>query len=198
MEITPTSRQEFANFARRYAGTSSSNRSDEYIDLLTRGSETPQMRRDMSKMSSCALFVRALWWCFGAEHDLFCAPYKMCAPLDVITIAKQRCAYRAGPTISATSSPNVGDAFYIATTEGKREHFGVITACLETQPGKVWKYETVEGGQGVGGTGIATLTRTFVKNGMWAVSGDRVLVAWFDFAALALPGLRLDWCDVGG
>jgi len=143
-------------------------------------------------MSSCALFVRALWWCFGAEHAVYDKPYSCRAPQDVIAVAKDRGAYRSGTSIGASAAPDVGDAFHIATMDGKREHFGIFTKKYVTSPGS-WMFDTVEGGQGQGGTSIGTTTRTLVKNGMWTVTGDRVLVAWFDFDALGLPGLRAGW-----
>ena len=187
------SRQSFVEFAMRYEGCSATgNQCGDYLRLMSRGVETDQVRKDMAKMSSCALFVRALWWCYGAEHAVYDKPYCCRAPQDVIAVAKDRGAYRGGATIGATSSPDVGDAFHIAMKDGKREHFGVITKRLQTQAGS-WKYETVEGGQGFGGTAIERLTRSFVKSGIWGVNGDRVLVAWFDFDALGLPGLRAGW-----
>jgi len=188
-------RQAFVKFALQYAGSASTGkRANEYLDLLTRRFETDQMRQDMVKMSSCALFIRSLWWCFGTEHELYDKPYKISnAPVDVLTIAKGKGAYHSGTILSPVHCPKAGDAFYIATKDGKREHFGLITKPLSIQP-SLWKYETIEGGQGPGGRAIEKLTRSVIKTGSpHGTMGDRLLIGWVDFDTLALPGLRTGW-----
>ena len=184
--------QAFIDYALQFAGASSTNeRMDEYLDLLSRGCETKQVRKDMGKMSSCALFVRGLWWAFGAEHDIYKRPYRAGnAPIDVLKVGKDAGAYISGRELGKNRHPHAGDAFYIATTAGKREHFGIFTKELSMQSG-AWKFETVEGGQGLGGRAIGKLNRTIFKssNPLGAI-GDRALIGWFDLSAMHLPGLR--------
>lgn len=186
------SRADITRFALKYAGASALNdRVEEYLDLLSRGKETPQMREDMGRMSSCALFIRALWWFLGLDHPIYEMGYKNGqAPADVLKIAKSMGAVINGTKLSKSCYPRTGDAFYVATAEGKREHFGLIARELPCPQANVWKYETVEGGQGPGGRAIEKCFRTFIKNGMWGITGDRLLISWMDADSLKLPGLR--------
>ena len=153
------------------------------------------MRKDMGKMSSCALFVRALWWCFGLEHPLYDMPYRIgYAPVDVLTIAKDHGAYVPGQSLDSTHAPKPGDAFYVAIN-GTREHFGIFTKEVSTQPG-TWVYETIEGGQGVGGQAIASLKRTLTKsNSTYGMIGDRNLIGWFDLDKLPISRIRYALLD---
>jgi hypothetical protein len=190
--MAPT-RKQFVDFALTFAGCSATGaRSDDYLALLTRNFEPPQIRKDMAKMSCCALFVRALWWCFGVEHRIYSSPYKISrAGADVITIAKDNGAYRNGSLLDETYYPKAGDAFYIVDPNGKREHFGLFTSEPTVKP-DTWIYETVEGGQGAGGRTISALKRTIYKHNSskYGSTGDRLLIAWFDLASFDITGLR--------
>jgi len=189
-----STREELIEFALGFSGASADGKnSDEYLTLLSRDAESAQTRKDMGKMSSCALFVRAVWWWLGLEHEIYTRPYRTgYAPIDVVRIGKDHGAYIPGYKLSNQTYPKAGDAFYIATKDGKREHFGIVTKELLIQPG-TFKYETVEGGQGPGGRTIEKLTRSIFKTKeMYPSIGDRLLLAWFDCDSLKLPGLRSD------
>ena len=187
-----TLREDFVKFARQYVGTSATgNGSEAYLDLLSRKFETAQMRKDMGKMSSCALFVRSLWWCFGAEHPIYENPYKVSyAPIDVLKIGKERKAYVEGNQLSQIKYPKPGDVFYVGEN-GKREHFGVIAEEISRVAPGSWTYITIDGGQGDGGRAIAQRHRTLLKlNSIFGKMSGITLVGWFDLDAMQLPGLR--------
>ena len=187
------SRSFFIDFAKSFSGAGASGeRASEYKNLLTRGGFEPaQVQMDMMKMSSCALFIRSLWWFFGLDHPLYEKPYRSgLAVVDVLKIAKDNGAYIPGWTLSASRYPRAGDVFYLSQDSGKQEHFGLIINEVRATP-CLWTYETVEGGQGVGGRFIETLSRTLGKSrGVYGSIGNRLMAAWIDFDRLHLPGLR--------
>lgn len=147
-------------------GSATGNGSEDDMRLLSRGAETDQVRTNMSKMSCCALFVRALWWCFAAEHSLDCEPYAArCSRRDVVSLVKER-----GGVVWASALARGRRLLLVMHSASRRRMVAKDGDRHLTRPGS-WTFDIIEGGQGPDGTRIETPTRAIVMDGMRAVRG---------------------------
>lgn len=60
-----------------------------YMDLIGPG-ETPEMQRDMKKMSTCALFVSGVWQRAGLQDPLLSPPYQIGSAVTRLVLVAMR------------------------------------------------------------------------------------------------------------
>ena len=132
-----------------------------YVEFLMPAAiESAATRAALANMSSCALFVRALWRHLGCAHPILAAPYRVGhAVSDVIQIARD-----AGAWHGTEGTPGLGDVVLVGK-EG-HEHVYVVTG-LDATHGDGMHVESVDGGQGLHGAAIERRTR------LWPTWADR-------------------------
>lgn len=161
---------------------------ERYLDLLAGSVESPRMRLDMARMSSCALVVRGLWRLLGCTHPILARPYRIGRAMsDVVEIAQAAKAWR---TPLAGDTPGVGDAVIVGVNP--RLHVYVITSG-STIDGAIWHLESIDGGQGPGGTQIRARQRRMAYEGkvLYDTLADgtwRPVYGWADCVALLGAG----------
>ena len=177
-----------ANLAATYDGVGAAHERERYLDLLAGGVETPAMRGSMAQMSSCALTVRGLWRALGCSSPILARPYRIGRAIaDVIEIATVAGAWRTG---SDGDTPGVGDAVIVGVNPRLHAYTVIAGSTLD---GVTWAIESIDGGQGLGGTTIKRKRRTYshdAAGALWDVLDDgtrRRVYGWADCVALGLP-----------
>lgn len=192
-------RDRILEVAEPYDGAAGYNdRKEEYLDLLTRGDqEDPEMREAMALMSSCALFVRAVFYKVGLRHPRITAKYENSkAPRDVLEIARAHNALMDGKLLGTPFTgdnpyqdkiqPFPADVYYIVKPDGKGEHFGIVSEITKFDDTH-FEFKCIDGGQGIRGASIASGNRHFVKRGRWwVIGGEKLLFHWIDVSKLGL------------
>ena len=158
-----------------------------YVDLLMpAGIEPPANRAALAGQSSCALLVRALLRACGCTHPFLLRPYRVGrAVSDVIQIARDAGAWHEP---GDAERPAAGDAVIVGAPG--HEHAYVVTAVRSHAPG--WRVDSIDGGQGAHGAGIAARTRSWPD---WAREWVDVVDAGAGAPEMARP-VR-GWADVG-
>lgn len=109
---------------------------ERYLQLIApREIESEQARRDMARMSGCALVVRGIWREIGIRHEVLERPYRIGrAVADLARIAADLGALRDARGRWAELVPQPGDALIVGS--GPHLHaWTVVEPIVEGWPG---------------------------------------------------------------
>lgn len=175
---------ELASFYGRNGGTNVKDHREGFLDLVG-PHESPEMRRAMLDMSSCALFVRGLWRELGLRHHLLLEPYRIGqAMADVQQIARE-----LGALVEVTDSarvPKPGDSPIVWDKPDGTDAHVLVVCWVDEIPGML-RIGSVDGGQRTA-AGVRAITE---RKRTWAKKPD----GWLDMPGGSPKRVRR-WVDL--
>lgn len=154
-----TVRSNVTTYATSIVGNSAASSYAEYVSIIAPG-ETMTTQQSMATESSCGLTVAGIWRACGLYNSQLNAPYVNGTALSRLVAIGQACGgYQA---YSLGMLPNPGDMVLIGNNENASQCQHVYTVIsVNNQGSGNAVIQSVDGGQGSGGTAIGNNTHTW-------------------------------------